>query len=259
MSEDHAPRRSSLSRPIKRKKECRHPGTTRPRRLGIATAEQGTRMISALQRNPGNLAIHLHDVEIQAGLRNSKHEIRRPLRLLAEIGEIADLQPVDDDRDRWSFTRGSSTDRNRYQVSHEILQTYCPWGVPGGRLHVTEAWAHDAETGSVIYRADNLSTTQRRDLHDRGVVWKLQQTPPGGCRLVYQIVDLWIAKLEPMFALQLRNEGWLDDRIKLPKPSDVTRSRQAFANSWDRSTMSEESHWRNNPWVWVLSVRRVQA
>jgi len=216
-------------------------------------------MISALQRNPSNLAIRLHDVEIQAGLRNAKHEIRRPLRLLAEIGEIADLQPVDDDRDRWSFTRGSSTDRNRYQVSHQILQTYCPWGVPGGRLHVTEAWAHDAETGSVIYRADNLTTTQRRDLHNRGVAWKLQQTPPGGCRLVYQIVDLWIAKLEPMFALQLRNEGWLDDRIKLPKPGDVTRSRQAFANYWDRSTMSEESHWSRNPWVWVLSVRRVHA
>jgi hypothetical protein len=215
-------------------------------------------MISALQRNPGNLAIRLHDVEIQAGLRNAKHEIRRPLKLLAEIGQIADLQPVDDDRDRWSFTRGSSTDRNRYQVSHEILQTYCPWGVPGGRLHVTEAWAHDAETGSVIYRADNLSTTQRRDLHDRGVVWKLQQTPPGGCRLVYQIVELWIAKLEPMVGLQLRNEGWLDARIPKPSHQQIMESRRAFVDAWDRAVMDDNSRWNKNPWVWVMSVQRVR-
>lgn len=257
MSHDSPPRRSSLSRPIRTKKKAHHPGSCRPRRLGIDTDTKGIRMLPALDRLPGHVAIKLHDIEIQAALRGDKHEIRRPLRLVQGIGEVTDLRCPDQEMSVWEFTRGYSADRNHYKISDEALVSRCPYGVRGGTIHVLEAWAWDEEAQAPIYRADHLSTRERQELHNRGVVWKSQPPPLGGPRIVYEIVDLWVDRLQPMEPFALRNEGWLDARIKSPKPSQIASSRQAFANAWDRSTLFEGSHWKHDPWVWVLSVRRI--
>lgn len=257
MSHDSPPRRSSLSRPIRDKKKAHHPGCCRPRRLGVDTDTKGIRMLPALDRVPGTVAIKLHDLEVQAALRGDKHEIRRPLRLVQEIGEVTDLRCPDADAMVWQFNRGYSADRNHYEISLQALVSRCPYGVRGGRIQILEAWAWDEESQAPIYRADHLTTHQRQDLHNRGVVWKSQPPPPGGPRIVYEIVDVWVDRLQPMEPFQLRNEGWIDSRLKRLKPSDVAASRQAFANSWDRSTLFEESHWKHNPWVWVISVRRI--
>lgn len=242
----------------KRKKESRHPGSCRPRRLIGTTDHSGHRMIlPELSRSPGTVTIRLHDVEIQAGLRGAKCELRRPLRWLQDVGEIEGLRDVDGDGQLWQFQRQFSTDRTDYRVSRESLTSRCPYGVRGSRITVSEAWCWDEETQAVIYRADHLTTTQRADLHRRGITWRTNTPPPGPIRLVYQIVDCWIDHLQPMTPLQLRNEGWLDTRLKNPKPAELLRIRQAFANHWDRSTPQEQSHWRANPLVWVLSVQRV--
>lgn len=242
----------------KRKKESRHPGSCRPRRLtGVVALSGKSAMLPVLNRSPQTSQIRLHDVEIQAGLRDAKCELRRPLRLLHEVGEIEDLCDVDGDGQLWQFRRQFSTDTTDYRLSREALVSRCPYGVPGSFLTVSEAWCWDEETQSVIYRADHLTTTQRADLHRRGMTWKTNTPPPQPNRLVYQIVDCWIDHLQPMTPLQLRNEGWLDNRIKNPKPLELLHIRQAFANHWDRSTLQESSQWRHNPLVWVLSLQRV--
>lgn len=240
-----------------RKKECRHPGTTKPRRLGVATAETGQRMLAPLDSIPRTMAVKLHDLEVQAALRGDKCEIRRPLRTLVDVGEIDELTPQEPERELWRFIRLNSTDRSRYQIRTDSLVSRCPYGVRGGRLHVTEAWAWDEETQSVLHRADQLTTQRRQELHARGVVWKSDAPPPGGPRLIYEISMVWVERLQPMTWLELRNEGWLDGRIKRPTTAQVSQARQAFANAWDRSTLHENLHWKRDPWVWLFSLKRV--
>jgi hypothetical protein len=207
--------------------------------------------------------INLHDVEIRAGLRGAKCEIRRPLRVIEQFGQIANLVDLSDGhREQWQFGKFAAPDRAHYTLTGAELLARSPYGPRGTLLAVNEYWANTApagETPQLLYRADMPTKEERMAAAAQGLVWlnkpEARPVPP---RLVYRIVDVWIDRLQPMIGLQLRNEGWLDSRIAKPSQRQVMDSRRAFVDSWDRSVLDDASKWSANPWVWVMSVERVR-
>lgn len=207
--------------------------------------------------------INLHDVEIRAGLRGAKCEIRRPLRVIERFGRIANLVDLSDgQRERWQFGRFSAPDRSHYTLAGPELVARSPYGPRGTLLAVNEYWANTAVAGEppqMLYRADLPTRDERMAAHVQGLTWinkpDARPVPP---RLIYRVVDVWIDRLQPMIGLQLRNEGWLDSRIANPTQRQVMESRRAFVDAWDRAVMDDASKWSTNPWVWVMSVQRVR-
>lgn len=239
-----------------------------PRKVGTTETDARGRAIAGAPRMAPDTfkpslaprVIRLADVEIRAALRGGKCELRRPLRIVGDLGQIKTLDDVDGNGEQWRLTRNYSTDRATYHLTREQLCKRCPYGIPGVELHVSEWWTCDPSTGEIVYRADAVTTSDRERIYLSGASWKI--TPPPGempPRLRWRIVDLWIDRLQPMGALQLRNEGWLDARIPKPTEADARRSREAFASNWNRSTSDADYVWSKNPWVWVMSLARVET
>jgi hypothetical protein len=208
--------------------------------------------------------IHQHDVEIRAGLRGQKCELRAPLRLLANFGQVGYLTDCSNgERERWQFGQAFAPRQDSYTLTTEELITRCPYGPRGTELRVREWWANTAQEGEtphMLYRADLPTRDERIAAAAQNVHWiNNVELRPVGPRLVYRIVDIWIDRLQPMDALQLRNEGWLDSRIVRATPRQINDSRDAFANSWDKSSLDEAYRWKTNPWIWVMSVARVRS
>lgn len=236
---------------------------TKPRFAGSAQRPRRNMTVPDFHGDIRMRPVNLHDVEIRAALRGQKCEIRRPLRVLEQFGQIANLVDLSEgQRDQWQFSKYASPDRSKYSLSGKQLLERSPYGPAGTLLAVNEYWVNTAiagETPRVLYRADLPTKEERMAAHAQGLTWSNKSDPrPVPPRLVFRVVDVWIDQLQPMVGLQLRNEGWLDARIPKPSHKQIMESRRAFVDAWDRAVMDDNSRWNKNPWVWVMSVQRVR-
>jgi hypothetical protein len=156
----------------------------------------------------------------------------------------------------------------------------CPYGQPGDRIWVREAWAHDAETldqcrasledamGSRSYGPYYRATESAPDT----LRWRPSiQMPRWASRILLEIVSVRVERLTDISEADAIAEG-VEFR---PSPFSGLRPNwrdyQAPAGSnweWtDRPRKSFMSLWRllegpcielTNPWVWVIEFKRVQ-
>ncbi|MBU1282750.1 MAG: hypothetical protein KJ989_13195 [Gammaproteobacteria bacterium] len=145
------------------------------------------------------------------------------------------------------------------KFEHDVIPS--PYGKPGDRLWVREAWARirvaqapDQEW--VVYREGDNRT-------DYGGPWK-----PGihmfrkDCRLLLEITAVRVERLQDISEAQARAEGISpistgrfhcghDEEGQITSKSPVT----AFAWLWN--SINGEGGWAENPWVWVVEFKRV--
>lgn len=145
--------------------------------------------------------------------------------------------------------------------SIEPMTDECPYGLPGDRLWVKEAlrcfeWMDGGET-SVEYVA---SPGVMHD--DAEWVWK-RDTLPGMfmprrlSRLTLEITDVRVELLQDISKADAIAEGVAEyARSHLGEPEAFTAYGQ-FEFLWN--AINGHGSWDDNPWVWVITFRRVGA
>lgn len=129
-----------------------------------------------------------------------------------------------------------------------------PFGEPGDRLWVREAWCNLALEGHApvyAYRADGELTLPP------GVQWKPSiHMPRAASRLTLEVKSVRIERLQDITEQDALSEGveanpyymadgTVDDMMSIP-------ARANFASLWD-SIDGKKHPWTSNPWVWVVS------
>jgi len=140
---------------------------------------------------------------------------------------------------------------------------WCPYGAPGDRLWVREAWAPieaDLSSGKqwagYIYRAryESASPEGRR-------AWRPSiHMPRDACRLVLAVTNVRVERLQEITEQSALAEGMPDTRGAwegLGGSGGRGGPREAFRNSWD-AINGKRATWASNPWVWVVSFRRLE-
>jgi len=141
----------------------------------------------------------------------------------------------------------------------------CPYGQPGDRLWVREAWSQFAprpkpgagvpENACIDYRADYSASALRRGLDSDGDPYK----PPSWCpsihmprwasRINLEITDVRVERLQDISEDDARAEG-----INNPLGSLALN---IFPSLWDSINLKRGYGWDSNPWVWVVEFKRL--
>lgn len=133
--------------------------------------------------------------------------------------------------------------------------TFCPYGNPGDRLWVREAWNYTSgytdENGGwcpaapVAYRADGS--------HPKVTGWRPSiHMPRALSRLALRVEAVRVERLQAITADGVSAEGFPDAPNILPRGVD------AFAELWDRINGKRPgAAWDANPFVWVVTFARI--
>ncbi|TKK11934.1 hypothetical protein PflCFBP13510_12230 [Pseudomonas fluorescens] len=149
----------------------------------------------------------------------------------------------------------------------------CPYGRPGDRLWVREAWQTDAQLNSVTPRdlshGEPIQYPADWDFRQTGCAMikpgKIRPSihmPRWGCRILLEITDVRVERLQDISEDQAKAEGvrLYTDHAELGEWWHVdgidtysADPRKSFELLWS----SVGGDWVANPWVWVVEFKRV--
>ena len=140
----------------------------------------------------------------------------------------------------------------------------CPFGVPGDRLWVREAFMHEpadycweASTSipirpaHTVYRADYIDDA-------KGAGWKPSiHMPRSLSRITLEVTGVRVERLQEISYEDARAEGvefWRNDGTLTELPP-CSEHRYAFEDLW--TSINGADSWNANPFVWVVTFRRI--
>jgi len=145
----------------------------------------------------------------------------------------------------------------------DCIKMFSPYGVPGDRLWVRETWAafddqaiKDRDKSRVFYRADdgvNYPTDGK---------WKPSIfMPRWASRILLEVTEVRIERLQDISEADAKAEGApvadiVSGRALLDQRSNQGCYRWGFRLLWD--SINGPGAWDSNPWVWVISFRRIE-
>lgn len=202
---------------------------------------------------------------VRAILAGTKTQTRRPVK-----SDITGPNPPgayydwrDKKTGKWVAAHGAP-----FKFADCNAASLCPYGQPGDRLWVREAWRTCVESDA----------TAPRDMDAAYRVWFEADAPhqPGAgrvrasmhmprwaSRITLEIADVRVERLTSISEAEARSEGasfhnggevghsgWRHDH------GDVhADARSSFARLWE--SINGPGSWDANPWVWVVKFRRV--
>ncbi|HEK0073075.1 TPA: hypothetical protein SMO17_005166 [Pseudomonas aeruginosa] len=152
----------------------------------------------------------------------------------------------------------------------------CPYGEPGDRLWVREAWAADAQVdaiapsdlsqGEPIWYPADLSVRQTGcSMISKGRVRPSIHMPRWACRILLEITAVRVERLQDISEEQAEAEGTQGcvPYCQSPYDSDGAPAcdcmsltcKESFQALW--SSINGAASWDANPWVWVVEFKRV--
>lgn len=151
----------------------------------------------------------------------------------------------------------------------------CPYGEPGDRLWVREAWGLSRPTrdseGIVDDEVDWSGPIPKTDPRGKRLFddWCVGYAADGGhgphrpsihmprwaSRLLLDVTAVRVERLHEITDVDAHAEGVELARIQDARSPTRGPIVDGFANLWDRIN-SERAPWSLNPWVWVVSFRR---
>ena len=148
-------------------------------------------------------------------------------------------------------------------VIKHFVNNCCPFGKPGDRLWVREAFACGLCTDQpYAYRATHAPEDLEAGWHDP-IKWKPSiHMPRGACRILLEITDVRVEQLQDITEEQAKAEGvrLYTDHAELGDWWHVegietysADPRKSFELLWS----SVGGDWQANPWVWVVEFKRV--
>lgn len=160
---------------------------------------------------------------------------------------------------RW-FVRGVG-EFNTERDAMDVLPLTSPYGQPGDRLWVREAW-HTVDNDHAFYRA-NYAHDPAGD-REHGIRWKPSiHMPRWASRITLDIVAVRVERLQDISEADAVAEG-----AEHSGECDHARStcaeigcmgpnsyRGGYADLWEK--INGPGSWAANPWVWVVEFRVV--
>jgi hypothetical protein len=144
---------------------------------------------------------------------------------------------------------------------HEVcpyFETFCPYGVPGDRLWVKEAWQHEdtccddhrcGQPTHIYHKATEVAP-------DTFASWRPSiHMPRWASRIDLEVTGVRVERLQEISREDARAEG-VEPRI----PGQLTAASldeylYAFRDVWDSLNGKRGSGWDADPWVWVIEFR----
>ena len=138
----------------------------------------------------------------------------------------------------------------------------CPYGQPGDRLWVREAWKH-IEGGAVYDAAGGIM-----DSHDPETIYRASEPirrgpwkpsihmPRWASRILLEVVSVRVELLKDISPADCVCEGYYSP------PGTRYAQEELNALDWYRElweSINGHGSWDANPWVWVVEFKRVQA
>jgi len=133
-----------------------------------------------------------------------------------------------------------------YSVSGQdtIRHIKSPFGVPGDRLWVREAYCPDW-CDHLIYKADNTKGSAKNAGYSREPMWHSPLFMPKKLsRLTLEITEVRCERLIDIKAQDVLAEGYT--------------TKLELINAWNFLNAKRGFPWESNPWVWVLTFKKLE-
>ena len=154
---------------------------------------------------------------------------------------------------RWAWeTNKWFSDRRQPNGDDDGSPTPCPYGRPGDRLWVREAWSRESWPSGVTteYRASWGKAGDR-------LKWKPAiHMPREYSRIRLEITDVRVERLHEISEADALVEGMASMMRGCTRSADEARG--WFQYLWNTLHPGIGS-WQDNPWVWVISLRRIES
>jgi hypothetical protein len=184
---------------------------------------------------------------VRAVLGGAKTQTRRVLK--QATGPSLSVG-IDDDQPGVAALSWLSGDGPGHDVHETVKRVPCPYGVPGDRLWVREAWAPTGDPGRALYRCDfpegPLSIKFKPSIH----------MPRWASRISLEVTDVRVERLQDISEGDAQAEGTERRDPVWPIPACPERGthRAGFEALWE--SINGPGSWDANPWLWVVEFRR---
>lgn len=148
-------------------------------------------------------------------------------------------------------------------TEHPIV---CPYGQPGDRVWVREAWLADAQLDSIaprdlsqgepiFYPADGSVRQTGCAMISQGRGRPSIHMPRWASRILLEVTDVRVELLQDISEEQAEAEG-VDFLRHAPDADETLTAAQLFECLW--SSINGDESWNGNPWVWVIEFKRIE-
>jgi hypothetical protein len=147
----------------------------------------------------------------------------------------------------------------RPKRSIEPMTDECPFGMPGDRLWVREAWTYAGtlDPGIVVYRADYPACVPERFENippAEALKWRPSiHMPRAASRIALEVTEVRVERLQEISEADAAAEG-IQELIDAGVDHDGT-PRDTYRTLWE--ALNGAGSWDANPFVWAVSFRRV--
>lgn len=134
----------------------------------------------------------------------------------------------------------------------------CPYGQPGDRLWVREAFAINPNVPSMGH-SRTLAARHRRYRADGGEPWFRWKPsihmPRWASRITLEITGVRVERVQDI----TEDDAVAEGRPRHNKPPESISTVEMFAASWNGLNGKRGYGWDANPWVWVIDFNRAEA
>jgi len=142
----------------------------------------------------------------------------------------------------------------------EILAE-CPYGQPGDRLWVREAWRLPSifSAPSCCTYAHDLTLHAADGRNNPATTWQnIMLMPRWASRILLEITDVRIERLQSISEADALAEGVKHCEAELDTGGYWYAPEELYSMLWTKIYGWGERGWNANPWVWVVEFKRVE-
>jgi hypothetical protein len=196
---------------------------------------------------------------VRALLDGTKTQTRRVVNRVQTVGPVTEFGPSDTRGYDWTFRCPRML---LHDVTHEQLMKRCPFGQPGDRLWVRETHVI-TNANEVVYRADYPKNAEERGMEnippESAVRWRPSiHMPRWASRITLEIVDVRVERVQDISNEDAIAEGCNGGpHVEGYGENNPADPYEEFAILWD-TINGKRAPWDSNPWVWALTVKRIE-